>query len=216
MAFDIGSGNQGRAIVQRRAGDNKNVVLALTPSGGKALATFGWDLWKNRFGEIEQGTEFDVSIAVWSSDPPSARLVDVAKLVFINGPAPAPVPGKVPLATRITNAIASMSLKPEIAHMFRPEEKMIPAPVSYLCSLVVLAPVVGALVLMAGDGVKGRTGSRSDSLATLFYGGLMLIVAIEVAFWLGVVNLMQVAPVLAVSELAVMALGLRLSKKKVQ
>lgn len=215
MTYDIGSGNQGRAIVQRRTGDNKNVVLALTPSGGKASATFGWDLWKNRFGEIEQGTDFDVSIAIWGSDPPSSRLVDVAKLTFINGPGSAPLPGKVPLATRITDAIASMSVKPEIAHMFRPEEKMIPAPVSYLCSIVVLAPVVGAFVLMARGGMT-RAGSRSGALAGLFYGGLTLIVAVEVAFWLGAVNLMQVAPVLAFSELVVFVLGLRLSKKKKQ
>ena len=123
MILDIGgSGNQGRAIVQRRAGDSKNVVLALSPSGGKASATFGWDLWKNRFGEIEPGTEFDVSIAVWSSDAASAHRVDVAMLTFINGPASAPVPGKVPLATRITEALASMSLKPEILHVFLREK----------------------------------------------------------------------------------------------
>jgi hypothetical protein len=215
MILDIGgSGNQGRAIVQRRAGDSKNVVLALSPSGGKASATFGWDLWKNRFGEIEPGTEFDVSIAVWSSDAASAHRVDVAMLTFINGPASAPVPGKVPLATRITEALASMSLKPEILHVFRPDEKMIPAPVSYLCALVALAPALGALVLMARGGDKDRTGSSPNALAMLFYGGLVLIVVVETAFWLGVVNLMQVVPILALGELAVMAFGIRLSKAK--
>lgn len=215
MTFDIdGSVNQARAIVQRGAADNKNVVLALTPSGGKSSATFGWDAWKNRFGEIEQGAEFDVSIAIWSKDPALAHRVDVAKLTYTKGPSAAPSPGNVALATRITEALASMSLKPEISHMFRPEEKMIPAPVSCLCALAVLAPLVGALVLMAKGGEKVRAKPSSKTMASLFYGGLVVIVAIEVAFWLGVFNLIEVFPLLVVAELAVMASGIRMARTK--
>ena len=203
---------QASVIIQRHAGDDKNVVVFASPAGGKLKAIFGWDSWKNRYGDIEQGSEFAVSVAVWG-DQESVRRTDVAMLTFVSGPTAAPTPGKVPLSTRITDAVASMSRKPDIVHMFRPEERMVPVLVSYACTIVVLAPLVGALLLMSKSTVDVGVQSGAKLLGAFFYGGIVLIMATEVAFWFGALNLLEVFPVLVALELCVMASGIRLSKR---
>jgi len=221
MSFKLDdSASQASVIVQRRTGDDKNIVVFASPVNGRANANFAWDSWKSRFGDIEQGTEFDVSIAVWGADESSgssgssARRTDVALLTYVDGPTSSPTPGKVPLTTRITEAVASMSQKPEIIHMFRPEEKMIPAPVSYACALVVLAPVVSGMALMSKYGTESGSSQRAKLLSTMFYGSIILTIAAELAFWFGAVNLMEVFPMLVLCAVGVISSGRLVAKAK--
>ena len=111
-----------------------------------------------------------------------------------------------------------MGVMPEITHMFRPEEKMVPSVVSYAFALVIFAPLVGAVGLMAkGTSLPSSSpssSSPSSSLAWLFYAGIVAIVSFEFAFWLGVLNLMQVFPVLCALELVTMLLGIKLANAR--
>jgi hypothetical protein len=225
VTFDgAGSGSQASLIVQRaeEKADGKNVVVFASPAaGGKMKASFGWDAWTDRYGGIDAGAEFGVSLAVWGGDPPVARKTEVAVLAFVKGPAVAPTPGVVPLAARVAKKVASMGVMPEITHMFRPEEKMVPSVVSYAFALVIFAPLVGAVGLMAkGTSLPSSSpsssspSSPSSSLAWLFYAGIVAIVSFEFAFWLGVLNLMQVFPVLCALELVTMLLGIKLANAR--
>lgn len=222
VTFDgAGSGSQASLIVQRaeEKADGKNVVVFASPAaGGKMKASFGWDAWTDRYGDIDSGAEFGVSLAVWGGDPPVARKTEVAVLAFVKGPAVAPTPGVVPLAARVAKKVASMGVMPEITHMFRPEEKMVPSVVSYAFALVIFAPLVGAVGLMAkGTSLPSSSpssSSPSSSLAWLFYAGIVAIVSFEFAFWLGVLNLMQVFPVLCALELVTMLLGIKLANAR--
>ena len=220
VTFDgAGSGSQASLIVQRaeEKADGKNVVVFASPAaGGKMKASFGWDAWTDRYGGIDSGAEFGVSLAVWGGDPPVARKTEVAVLAFVKGPAVAPTPGVVPLAARVAKKVASMGVMPEITHMFRPEEKMVPSVVSYAFALVIFAPLVGAVGLMAkGTSLPSSSpSSPSSSLAWLFYAGIVAIVSFEFAFWLGVLNLMQVFPVLCALELVTMLLGIKLANAR--
>jgi len=219
-----GSGSQASLIVQRaeemadgKNGKNgKNVVVFASPAaGGKMRASFGWDAWTDRHGGIDAGAEFGVSLAVWGGDPPVASKTEVAVLSFVKGPALAPTPGVVPLAARVAKKLASMGVMPEITHMFRPEEKMVPAVVSYAFALVIFAPLVGAVGLMAkGTSSPPSSSPPSSSLAWLFYAGIVAIVSFEFAFWLGVLNLMQVFPSLCALELVTMLLGIKLANAR--
>ena len=217
VTFDgAGSGSQASLIVQRaeEKADGKNVVVFASPAaGGKMKASFGWDAWTDRYGGIDSGAEFGVSLAVWGGDPPVARKTEVAVLAFVKGPAVAPTPGVVPLAARVAKKVASMGVMPEITHMFRPEEKMVPSVVSHAFALVIFAPLVGAVGLMA-KGTSPSSSSPSSSLAWLFYAGIVAIVSFEFAFWLGVLNLMQVFPVLCALELVTMLLGIKLANAR--
>lgn len=210
VSLDVDGSAQGRLIIAD--GTEKNVAISASASGGSFKASFSWDAWKNQFGEIEEGKTFSMSMAIWSSDPPLARRADVAVLTYVKGPAAAVPPGKVPLAARVTEALASMAIKPEIVHMFRPEEKMVPAALSYAFALVVFAPMVLAAGLMTKIASVPRAASDAPStLSYIFYGGIVSIVAIEIAFWLGLFNLMQVFPVLLVTEVVVMVVGIKAS-----
>lgn len=220
VTFDgAGSGSQASLIVQRaeEKADGKTVVVFASPAaGGKMKASFGWDAWTDRYGDIDAGAEFGVSLAVWGGDPPVARKTEVAVLAFVKGPAVPPTPGVVPLAARVAKKVASMGVMPEITHMFRPEEKMVPSVVSYAFALVIFAPLVGAVGLMAkGTSLPSPSSSSpSSSLAWLFYAGIVAIVSFEFAFWLGVLNLMQVFPVLCALELVTMLLGIKLANAR--
>ena len=105
---------------------------------------------------------------------------------------------------------------------------MVPSVVSYAFALVIFAPLVGAVGLMAkGTSLPSSSpsssspsssslpsSSPSSSLAWLFYAGIVAIVSFEFAFWLGVLNLMQVFPVLCALELVTMLLGIKLANAR--
>lgn len=205
------------SIIVSRQGDVKNIVAFATKNkDGSLEGTFSWDDWENQFGPIVQDGqgqgEWDVSIAIGHSSPETALLTPVAMLAHAPGPVSPPLPGTVPVKTRIADVSASLSQKQEITHQFRPEEKMVAAPVSFFFTAVTMLPTVAALGLMVhvGANVKGYYMQQRAEVANLFHAGVIGIIAIHVAFWIKF-NLMQILPVLIPVEVATVLLGIKLS-----
>jgi hypothetical protein len=209
--------DQASVIVHRHASDpEKNLVVFARPStGGRMDAKFDWSAWNNQFGDVQHGEEFDVSIAVGSRSPPIAKKENVATLTFAKGPAAAPIPGVVSVSDRIAKVAAALSVKPEILHMFRAEERMVAPVVSFAFSLLIVMPIFASLLLIIRNGA-GTQGLRSlpghiQVMAVLFLAGVAAVLVVEFTFWLGMFNLLQVFPTLMALEIFTFLLGIKLS-----
>lgn len=178
------------------------------------VGVFEWSTWENQFGAIKDGEAFEMSVALGNRSPAIAHKTSLASIIFISGPKPTQIPGKIPVIDRIARVLASLSIMPEIVHQFRPEEKMVAAPFSVVWAALVFVPVVVSVLLMirCGANLKGYSESRASAkfVSNLFHLGILSIVVVQLAFWLRF-NLMQILPVLVPLELMTLALGIKLS-----
>lgn len=192
----------------------QNVVSFASMKDGKMMATFDWSVWEGQFGSIGDRDTFEMSITVGNRSPPVSFQTTLASLAYLPGPKPTQIPGKVPVTTRIANVIASLSIMPEISHKFRPEEKMVAAPISVMFAAFMFVPVVLSVGLMikSGANLRGYVESHGSVsfIANMFHLGIASIIAIQIAFWLKY-NLMQILPILVPVELITLALGIKLS-----
>lgn len=201
-------------VSKKQETSGKNIVSFASVKNGKMVGTFDWSAWENRFGVIEDGEMFEMSIAIGNGSPAGAHQTTLASLVHLLGPKPTLAPGQVPVTSRIAKTVESISTMPEIVHQFRPEEKMVASPVSAVCALLMFAPVVFSVGVMvkSGANLKGYDESHGSVrfIANMFHLGTLSIIAIQLAFWLKF-NLMQILPVLVPVQLVTVALGIKLS-----
>ena len=206
--------DQASLIVSKKQQTGKNVVSFASVKSGKMVGMFDWSIWENQFGTIRDGETFELSVVVGSSSPARAFQTTLAALVYLSGPKPTLAPGQVPVTARIAKTVSSISMMPEIAHQFRPEEKMVAAPVSLAFAALMFAPVIFSIGLMikSGANLKGLREFHGSArvIASMFHLGTAIIIVIQLAFWLKF-NLVQILPVLVPVQLITLALGIKLS-----
>lgn len=204
-------------IVSKKQQSRKNVVSFASVQSGKMVGIIDWAAWENQFGSIADGEVFELSVVIGNSSPASAYQTTLASLVYVPGPKPTQPPGQIPATSRIAKTVASLSIMPEIAHQFRPDEKMVAAPISLAYAILIFSPVIVSVGLMIRSGANlkgyGETHGSVRFVASMFHLGSVVIIAIQFAFWFKY-NLMQILPVLVPVQLVTLALGIKLSAMK--